>query len=444
MALWDLSDIQENTCVSEKLSTWGQQYCIRKDGEYIQNAGNKAKTVEDTVNTLLCVEFDNSPFQGRFYPLVEDNQVDVDTVVAMEALVTDYVDTYTAAKNEPADSFTTGEKMISYLKEKTQLGNIWPIPGPDGNGECSDMNPARWLVGKEYDECKRSFTLCTDPSLDPATYASSLRIASTPSLTLSLQNQVPVIVRTLSLIQPSGKIEVLATNTTGTPYGTNCQCSGIVREVQYWVVTDAESSQLISVFANMYIGMTNQCTVKQKFSLEFRSNSVFRKRSGNPGYLPGRPVLFLATSSSVDLVTHTLGGVNSDGSCSSDSSGFYLATSPVVSFRSEMLYTCSLSFTYTQLQQYCKSATPNSEIPFFALTSLPQYVAMFGNADPSNIDDFLQINITNAYPDVWDENMGACNLTNTLVIEFVTAEIGAQSNPQPKIIAARVYFKPGT
>lgn len=444
ISLWDTDDIERNTCVNEKLSTWGQQYCVKRGGEYVQNAGNKAKTLQDSVSTLLCVEVDNSPFQGRFYELIDEFEVSIDTVKAMESLRTDYTDTLASQPIVPATSFETGEKMISYFNENLQFGSIWPIPGPDSTGICSDLNPAKWLLGQHSDPCFRSFTLCTEPALDPTTYTSGLKIASSPAFTGNLQGLVPVIVRKLSLVQASGMVEVLSTNTTGTPYGSNCRCSGVVTETHYTVVTNPEETILVSVFADLVIGMTSACNIMQKFSLSFQSNTVVMARSGNPGYLPGLPVLFKSTAGSVDIANLKLGGVNADGSCTTEGTAYFLSSSPVISFRSELIYTCFQTFTYSQLQQYCQSNTAHFDSAFFAQKTLPAYVAMFGNPDPTNIDDFLPLNITTGFASIWDEAAGACNLTHTMVIELITAEIGAVSNPQPKIVDARVYFRPGT
>ena len=444
VSLWNLDDIERNTCVNEKLSTWGQQYCVKRDGEYVQNVGNKAKTLQDTVSTLLCVEVDNSPFQGRFYSLVDEFEVNIDSVKAIATNNVDYTDTMAEPTISTADSFTTGVNMISYLSESLQFGNIWPIPGPDDSGFCSDMNPAKWLIGQQYDGCGRTFTLCTDPPLNPATYTSSLKIASSPGLTSSLQNLVPVIVQKLLLVQASGMVETLTTNTTGMPYGSNCICSGVVHEVHYTVITNPDETMLMSVYADLVVGMTSTCNVKQTFSISFQSNTVVRARSGNPGYLPGLPLLFKSASGNADLAPLKLGGVNADGQCTTEGDSYYLSSSPVLAFRSELIYTCFQTFTYSQLKQYCETNTGNAESVFFALKSLPAYIAMFGNADPTNPDDFLLLNITAGSPNVWDETQTACNLTHTMVIQLVTAEVGAASNPQPKIVDARVYFRPGT
>lgn len=417
---------------------------MKRDGQYVQNVGNKAKTLQDTVSTLLCVEVDNSPFQGRFYSLIDEFSVNIDSVKALAAQNVDYTDTMAEPTVKPADFFTTGVNMISYLSDNLQYGNIWPIPGPDGTGFCSDINPAKWLIGLKYDGCGRTFTLCTDPQLNPATYTSSLKIAPSPGLTNNLQNLVPVLVRKLSLVQASGMVETLTTNTTGMPYGSNCICSGVVHEVHYTVITNPDETVLISVYADLVVGMTSICNVMQTFSISFQSNTVVRARSGNPGYLPGLPLLFKSTAASADLVTLKLGGVNADGMCTTEGNAYYLATSPVLAFRRELIYTCFQTFTYTQLKQYCETNTGNSGADFFALKSLPAYIAMFGNADPTNIDDFLQLNITAGSTNVWDETQAACNLTHTMVIQLVTAEVGAASNPQPKIVDARVYFRPGT
>jgi len=444
ISLWSTDDIERNTCVNEKLSTWGQQYCVKRAGEYVQNAGNKAKTLQDSVSTLLCVEVDNSPFQGRFYKLTGEFDVNIDTVKSMEILRTDYTDTLAAQPIVAATSFQTGEKMISYLNENLQFGSIWPIPGPDSTGLCSDLNPAKWLIGQQSDPCVRTFTLCTDPTLDYTTYTAGLKIASSPAFTGNFKDLVPVVVRKLSLVQATGMVEVLSTTTTGTPYGSNCICSGVVLEAHYTVLTNPENTALVSVFADLVTGTTSSCSVIQRFSLSFQSNTVVMARSGNPGYLPGLPVLFKSTAGSVDIVNLKLGGVNADGSCNTQGAAYYLSSSPTLTFRSELIYTCFQTFTYSQLQQYCESNPANYDSMFFALKALPAYVAMFGNADFTNIDDFLPLNLTTGFASVWDESSGACNLTHTMVIELVTAEIGAASNPQPKIVDARVYFRPGT
>ena len=104
-------------------------------------------------------------------------------------------------------------------------------------------------------------------------------------------------------------------------------------------------------------------------------------------------------------------------------------------------HSCYSDLTFTTLQKFCASDTSNSQS---VICNLPQYVAKFGNPDFANIGDFVALTAPTAVNNRWSDATGECALQNTMVLEFVTAEVESVSNPQPKIVFARAYFQENT
>jgi hypothetical protein len=244
--------------------------------------------------------------------------------------------------------------------------------------------------------------------------------------------------------------------------------------------------------------VTNSVFVSQAFGATFSDegagtsahnnddgNVVNRTRSGNPGYIIGRPVLFgfSAISDVNDTViservegmyitgpvlntvkspadfslTATVGssigvrsGVSAKTTCPSVSDS---KSAQTISFGYDIATGCTLQLNRVGLKSLCSSPStsnyvnPETLLPYF-LDFTNGSIGIFGNADPLDVSQWLSIakttaSTTDAYTGsvLWDDATSTCTGFPTgLNIRLLVAYSGEKSNPQNKIISASYEY----
>jgi hypothetical protein len=214
---------------------------------------------------------------------------------------------------------------------------------------------------------------------------------------------------------------------------------------------------------------------EQIFSVEFNGiftgtalsnnggNIVRRARSGNPGYIMGKPVLYGTLSSSVinelvaglsvpsPLLDYTTEASSStatypfsggEGACPT-STATTVGQTPI-QFGYDMATGCTFSVTRPQFQTLCTATgsttyTDASGFPLF-FNFVNGYVGSLGNADPLDKSQWIAINkLASAPTRVYSEATGLCTgMPTGLAYKFLVATVGEKSFPQNKIISAQV------
>lgn len=152
---------------------------------------------------------------------------------------------------------------------------------------------------------------------------------------------------------------------------SNMVCSGFVQSVSYTVNHTADSTGSINtVSADIIItdladvvSTDTKIVTTQAFGISFESSStgsrstqngnlVARKRSGNPGYIIGLPVLYAYTNGSVmaELKTGLTLPKSSSGLCPTSSSSL---ESAATAFGYDTISGCTLQLTRQQLKDFC-------------------------------------------------------------------------------------------
>lgn len=193
-------------------------------------------------------------------------------------------------------------------------------------------------------------------------------------------------------------------------------------------------------------------------SLEL-NNIVARGRSGNPGYLPGLPVLAgvltsdpTSGSSKTAVLAATEGlqlvGPGSGGACavSGGAASSAAASTSSIRFGEDVVVGCSLSLTPAELETLCTAAGVAS-LPgvVLGLAGGLTHVGMMGNADPLRSTHWLAISETqpSASP-TWDAASLTCQgMLVGFEVRLLAAPVGEAANPQRKIIAAATRYITG-
>lgn len=401
------------------------------------------------------------------------------------------------------------------------------LPGPDFAGLCNDNNfvsfenpvPPRKCIRKIVDlvaggTCGPSGTLSVSKIANQYISTTASASASTGSTTTSSAvvkvSIVSVIFEDITTGDRADKTSSFLTNNCDTgllsvigntaPCGAFATvaltsadgvCMNAVKSVKYVVTHSGDATSAITNVA-AFIVITNVPSdltawgaattwklakdgFEQIFSVEFNGiftgtalsnnggNIVRRARSGNPGYIMGKPVLYGTLSSSVinELVaglsvpsplldytrvtstsTTTYPFSGGEGACPT-STATTVGQTPI-QFGYDMATGCTFSVTRPQFQTLCTATgsttyTDASGFPLF-FNFVNGYVGSLGNADPLDKSQWIAINkLASAPTRVYSEATGLCTgMPTGLAYKFLVATVGEKSFPQNKIISAQV------
>lgn len=484
-------------------------------------------TAQEAVGRALCVEVKNTAHKGFYYTTVElqdsaifttsngqkdfDYSIDVITSLTPD-IYYDQNDTIPVYYNVSSTDYYPGSN-----------NGLFSIPVSNNlDGTCVDNYVKFEVSTTEPSKCTRSFSdadvfaaMC-ESELSMDNYVNNLYLARNAHLTdytKVTSSEVAVVeISTVYYVDYLTGAETDVTSSwksdgcdtayeTGSTYAllTDCAyssdlqtatytdhdiCQGMVVGVTYYIVHDSANSFNISaVTADVYISdvpysvNSTSTVVTQYFEVQFSSvddynsksnslngNEVTRARSGNPGYLQGKPVLYGYDNSPVDeLIT----GLTIPSSLKSydDSASFLFGTSscPVsttsvymqaVQFGYDSQSGCTVSISREELKAMCCqgsstgcTSTVTSDyvdsdgVPYIfdgPLSEENALVGYYGNADPLDSTQWFSFDV-GSWSDTreWIEDTGTCqNMPSSLVYNFLVAKSGEKANPQNKIVAA--------
>lgn len=205
-----------------------------------------------------------------------------------------------------------------------------------------------------------------------------------------------------------------------------------------------EAGSLVTIGASITTHDLNGAltAVQQKYTLsyiEVNQNSTGFRRSGNPGYLVGEPVLAGREGEGGNFVDLngdrskylTMVSASAEGDCVTDS----LRRESILfgtDYRSGCVWRLKRASTCNDISTLVIEALlgPTRSIA----TDGSLRIASFGNSDPLKIDDWVKVVVNNQL------NAQGCSGA-ALHLEILYANIGALSNPQSMIIGAELVLK---
>ncbi|XP_005269747.2 tectonic-3 isoform X2 [Homo sapiens] len=303
--------------------------------------------------------------------------------------------TSTFQTQSPPSFYRAGDPILTYFPKWSVISLLRQPAGVGAGGLCAESNPAGFLESKST-TCTRFFkNLASSCTLD-----SALNAASYYNFTVL---KVP-----RSMTDPQNM------------------------EVTYEIETNGTFGiQKVSVS----LGQTNLtvepgASLQQHFILRFRAfqqstaASLTSPRSGNPGYIVGKPLLALTDDISYSM---TLLQSQGNGSCS--------VKRHEVQFGVNAISGCKLRLKKadcSHLQQEIYQTLHGRP--------RPEYVAIFGNADPAQKGGWTRI--LNRHCSISAINCTSCCLIPvSLEIQVLWAYVGLLSNPQAHVSGVRFLYQ---
>ncbi|XP_013398178.1 tectonic-1 [Lingula anatina] len=478
----DINCCCDSDCTVEDVAAFSQcsdSYTAAEDRLCIQEniilqsniAGQSPKYSTSISNNLFCIQIDN--YAARNYFEIANK---INTTEQFDV----YLSTYGGPSFQPTQSVGTTYNQsyksgypVYTIYPSNAIGNLG-LPTPLITKQCDDSNPAAYLED-QTSECIREVAdlavECTASTptalaLKAGTYSDGFKIVASLGVlndTLySTDPQAPALYNSTDLIRlsrlqclDSAGVETTCTQLAETveplqpTYDAGGICNNVVTHVEYTITHNSTYIVSASVKLTLKEVSTKDFPMIQKFSISFskigESNTF--KRSGNPGYVVGQPVMAgkqkpISNGFSIALPTDrnsylTLVTSTATGDCEMDSS-----KRVPVNFGENMRTGCLIRATLTNVSSQCSVIQELAKIALLGNLNSSSYVATFGNSQPEYTGDWIPIlgldNIQSAASGGGD---GICNdIRLGMHLEIVYINVGALANPQPKIIGVNCKF----
>ncbi|XP_040341919.1 tectonic-3 isoform X1 [Herpailurus yagouaroundi] len=330
--------------------------------------------------------------------------------------------TSTFQTQSPPPFYRAGDPILTYFPKWSVISLLRQPAGVGAGGLCAESNPAGFLESKST-TCARFFknltNSCTlDPALNAASYY-NFTVLKVPRGMTDLQNtkfQVPV-----TLVSQAGS-----------PLLSGNICQNVVSQVIYEIETNGTFGiQKVSVsFGQTNLTVEPDTSLQQYFLIRFRAfqqstaASLTGPRSGNPGYIVGKPLLALTGDKSHSM---TLLQSQGDGICS--------VKKHEVQFGVNAISGCKLRLK----KMDCSHLQQEIYQTLHGKTS-PEHVAIFGNADPAQKREWTRILSRNCSVSAM-HCTSCCVIPVSLEIQVLWAYTGLQSNPQAHVSGARFLYQ---
>jgi tectonic-1/3 len=258
-----------------------------------------------------------------------------------------------------------------------------------------------------------------------------------------------------------------------------CTCDNVLHSVSYLVTHEAGGqvssipaprieAVVTSVTASSSAGVCGAAQVAQSYSVDWQLSDhvlsppaeIIRPKSGNPGYLIGRPVL--SGNLHTQLITPLAGGsaasvtrsaiaqdtngmsvlpIADDGLCTPSSGG---GTQQAVTFGQDAKFVCYLSLNLAQLQALCAAGVGvGGVLPYFG--NISSMVGVWGSSSFEHVNEWVTLSVASPAAGTWFDGTRTCaGITTTVGLEFATTDAGAFKNPQTRILAARQTYATST
>ncbi|KAM8911787.1 tectonic-3 isoform 2-T2 [Lycaon pictus] len=310
-----------------------------------------------------------------------------------EALATEFGGgsfTSTIQTQSPPPHYRAGDPILTYFPEWSVISLLRQPAGVGAGGFCAESNPAGFLESKST-TCARFFknltSSCTsDPALNAASYY-NFTVLKVPRGMTDLQNM-----KVIYEIETNGTLGI----------------------------------QKVSVsFGQTNLTIEPGTSLQQHFLIRFRAfqqnkaASLTSLRSGNPGYIVGKPLLALTGD-----ISHSSKG---DGICS--------VKRHEVQFGVNAISGCKFRLK----KMDCNHLQQEIYETLHGKTS-PEHVAIFGNADPAQKREWMRILSRNCSVSAM-HCTSCCVIPVSLEIQVLWAYIGLQSNPQAHVSGTRFLYR---
>ncbi|XP_048370071.1 tectonic-1 isoform X2 [Sphaerodactylus townsendi] len=390
------ADFSLFTTCSVPVVTGDRQLCRQQEALYSIDTSahppQRTHQLADKVNpSVFCIQTVNYKAALSFQP------PEIPTSENFDGLLQNYGGVTFSTEVDVASSVESTTRSAADANEtsryeyrdpiQTADGFLW-IPAPLFFSQCADTNPAGFLINQAV-KCVRKIEAnecATTPALSMEFYTNSSILAVPKS-----SQRVNITIQSITLQNLQGLRTRLENSAVLLPTLQGQMCSNVVLEVKY-LITFTEVGEITDVAASLVLATIDVTVgfIRQSFETNFiPQNMKPVVLSGNPGYVVGLPIKAGFRSSGSGIVQT----MNEDGQLTmlkSTSAQDCLAVEGIrtpVLFGYNMISGCQLRITR---DANCLLLAP-ALLNVLKGQNFPDCVASFGNSEPQNGLDWVQV-----------------------------------------------------
>ncbi|XP_048198918.1 tectonic-1 isoform X2 [Perognathus longimembris pacificus] len=425
-----------STC-SVPVVTSDSQFCSHKAAIYslnfTANPPQRVFKLVDQINpSIFCIHITNyKPALSFINPEVPDeNTFDRSMKTSSGFMLNTESDVSLRTSQEALDTakYKYGDPIQTSHTSSPSF--LW-LPSPLSTSLCTDGSPAGFLVNKAV-KCTRRVRVeqCGETeALSMAHYSSPVIMGVPNSAT-----HVPITIQSITVRSQNHTLSRLEDTAVLRPTlltGQDGLCINVVLEVKY-SLTYTEAGSISSASVAFLLGSLSGAVanVQQKFEIHFlQQHTKPVPVSGNPGYVPGLPLLAGFRPHGMSGIVQTL---NRHGQLTILHSGpeqdcfAGLGPRTPVLFGYDMQSGCRLRLS-TAVP--CGLAT-QKVVALLMGQAFPDYMASFGNSRPQDILDWVPVHFVTRS----SSGKGPCQLPVALLLEVEWTKYGSLLNPQARIV----------
>ncbi|CAL1274767.1 unnamed protein product [Larinioides sclopetarius] len=422
-------------------------YCYQKDIIFRNNTVYKMQ--KDPESSLFCIIHDNlkQHLQFKELPIIKSHR----DLVFLLKYQSKYINSW-VEDQKPLESTFKEMKAGSPLytdstSEEFKISKIpWSIPSSCFTRLCSCSHEIKYL--EDFDSfCSRQIhnlkSECEKNKYFSAESYSNFCIKS-ESILLNFHTRLKDLISHTKEMNSDNELyqanSLCVRNSHFTPkYSAEKNtCSKVVRSVHFTVNHNGLSG-IHNIDVNFeYTDIDSQTEAfLQHFSVIFKWNNITetRKRSGNPGYQVGLPILVGTNTTAIELDNTFEIQTESNGLSVLDKEQNSLCNNNRRSVKFGKNLKTSCIFTFSKL--ICKDLQEEIENILLGSTKKKVFIGVFGNANESNIDDWIEA--YHEYSEISHLNK-SCSVFTDLRINVVYAAVGTVVNPQFKILGVGYHY----
>ncbi|XP_072456575.1 tectonic-1 isoform X2 [Notamacropus eugenii] len=309
------------------------------------------------------------------------------------------------------------------------------LPAPLFSSHCSDNNPVGFLMNEIF-RCIRRVTLerCgEDRALSMSQYIQPKILAKPNS-----SKEIPITIESVFLqslnktMTRNAQSDVLLHPTFAIINGLKA-CTNVVLQVKYRI-TYTETGEITKAKICFLLGTvsSSMLPLQQQFHVRFlQQNTKSFPLSGNPGYVPGQPLI-----AGYKIESHVVQSTNRYGqftifySLAEQNCLLAEGLRKPVFFGNNMITGCKIRLTETT---DCQLVGKRLEKLLIG-DSLPKYISSFGNSSPQNLQDWVPVHFSTLSV----KKQKPCSIPVIYDIRVKWTKYGSLMNPQAKIVNVAV------
>ncbi|XP_059511013.1 tectonic-1 isoform X2 [Stegostoma tigrinum] len=418
------SDRVTFTTCDIKIVTDDRKLCNQEAAMYTLNWNKSVSLINPSI---FCIKTNNYRAGSSFFA------PEVPTTHNFGRLMKQFGGSSFSTPNPPTTSRSNSTaRGYQYGVPVKAVDDFLRLPAPLATSECTDNNPAGFLVNQAT-HCSRRFDIAANCSNFRAlSIQHYLNFRILPSPNASSDSAIHLLLTSINVRSLNGTLTHPSDHAANNwlPGLHNDICRNVVLEVNYVIVYN-DKGKIVNASAAFILGAieNNTVPIQQHFQITFvQDNTTGVPLSGNPGYIVGLPLVAgFGPNASFGIIQskNRLGQLTVIKSSTNQDCLWMEGLRTPVLFGYNLHSGCTLRITNSTTCHQWSQIIRNLLIG----QNFPQIVASFGNSPVQYVKDWVTIKQFTSRAQSCD-----CEVPQSLALRVMWTKYGSLINPQAKIV----------